>query len=157
MSRINLIERRADINRHYEILLATIDYILEQLKSEDLSKTNLKNVVSHYNQEKLKVEKYFQLGNLGTLKNKLRVLIEYPMRKVDFNFNEYVKQRTGHSIDIFRILETRVEEVVMQNRISNNKQVGDIMIMLEVYKNRQDIEKAEILKNLLIKYYNKKN
>jgi hypothetical protein len=150
-------ERQAELNRHRDILLATVDYILQQVETEGLSRSDLENVAGHLKQEKLQVDKYFEMGRLDVLQRKLRNLTLFPMRKVDFDFSEYIKIKTGYVIDIFETLERRVNEIIAQNRIINEKQIGDIMIMLEVYRRKVvDVDKSEILKNLLIDYSNKK-
>ena len=77
------------------------------------------------------------------------------MRRVDLTFNDYIKGKTGYEIDIFESLQMRVEEIIVQNKITTKKQLNDIATMLEFYKQKSvDPQKADILKNLIINYVN---
>jgi hypothetical protein len=157
MARTKSTEKQPDLKRHRDILVATIEYILQQLTTEGLSKNDFDNVASYYHQQMHQVEKYFQLGRLDILQTKFRNLTLFPIHKLDLSFNAYIKKETGHVIDIFEMLETRVNEIIAQNRITNEKEIGDITIMTEVYKRKLvDVKKSEILKHLLIDYYNQR-
>jgi hypothetical protein len=157
MARTKSTEKQADLKRHRDILIATIEYILQQLTTEGLSKNDFDNVAGYYHQQKYQVDKYFQLGRLDILQTKFSNLTRFPIHKIDLSFNEYIKKETGYIIDIFETLETRVNEIIAQNRITNEKEIGDIMIMMDVYKHKLvDVKKSEILKNLLIDYYNQR-
>jgi hypothetical protein len=150
---LNTNERQSALQRDRDILFATIDYILQQVASEGLPKENFDMVALYYEHQRQLAEKNFQLRRLHNLQKQLQRLTEFPIRKCDISFNEYIKEKTGYDIDIFKNLEARVEQILAQNEIQNKKQFIDIITIHEVYKrNAIEEEKAGILKNLIINY-----
>jgi hypothetical protein len=150
-------ERKSELQRHRVILLATIDYIIEKIASENLTSDDFEVIAGYYRRQKQQVEKHFELGRLYNLQQQLNKLTEFPTRGCDLTFNEYIKKKTGYNIDIFDNLRIRVKEIIMQNQIKNKKQFNDIVIILNVYKQQSvDQEKLDILKNLLSNYFDKK-
>ena len=107
----------------------------------------------HYQQQKQQTEKYYQTGRLDRLKQNLNSLTEYPRQKNDIFFAVYIKEKTGYQIDIFESVQRRVNTVIEQNQIRNKKELSDVGIMLDVYKQHPiDLNKLNILKGLLIEF-----
>lgn len=156
MPKLTREQKQFELNRHRDILFATIDYILQQVASENLLKDQFDVVAGYYEEQKQQVEKYFQNHRLDKLQQRLRNLTMFPMRRVDLTFNDYIKEKTGYEIDIFESLLMRVEGIIVQNKITTKKQLNDIAIMLNLYKQKPvDPQKVDILKNLVINYANK--
>ena len=101
MPKLTREEKQFELNRHRDILSATIDYILQQTTSEDLLKDQFDVVAGFYEQQKQQIEKYFQKHRLDKLQQRLHNLTMFPMRRVDLTFNDYIKGKTGYEIDIF--------------------------------------------------------
>jgi len=59
MPKLTREEKQFELNRHRDILFATIDYILQQTASEDLLKDQFDVVAGFYEQQKQQIEKYF--------------------------------------------------------------------------------------------------
>ncbi|WP_276500351.1 hypothetical protein [Terrimonas pollutisoli] len=148
-------ERKSRLTWHKDILLATLDYILEQAV-KDLSNSEYEYVVEHYQQQKQQIEKYCQQGRMDRLQQKLNSLAEHPRRRSDLAFRSYIKEKTGHDIDIFESVEARVDGIIRQNQIRNKKELQDISIMLFVYEqNPMKQGKVNVLKSLLIDFGNR--
>lgn len=156
MPKLTREQKQFELNRHRDILFATIAYILQQVASENLLKDQFDVVAGYYEEQKRLIEKYFQNHRLDKLQQRLRNLTMFPMRRVDLTFNDYIKEKTGYEIDIFESLLMRVEGIIVQNKITTKKQLNDIAIMLNLYKQKPvDPQKVDILKNLVINYANK--
>lgn len=150
-------ERKAELQRHRDILVATIDYIIEKVASEGLPKDNFEVIAGYYRQQKQQIEKYFEMRRLYMLQQRLNKLTEFPMRRSDLKFSEYIKERTGYNIDIFESLQIRIEQIIKGNQITNKKQLNDIGNILDVYKQQSfDQEKKDALLNLIANYFKKK-
>lgn len=156
MPKLTREQKQFELNRHRDILFATIDYILQQVASENLLKNQFDVVAGYYEEQKQQIEKYFQNHRLDKLQQRLHNLTMFPMRRVDLTFNDYIKEKTDYEIDIFESLLMRVEGIIVQNKITTKKQLNDIAIMLNLYKQKPvDPQKVDILKNLVINYANK--
>ena len=157
-SKLKSQERQADLKRHRAILMATIDYILKHIASEGLPKNDLENITGYYQRQRQQIEKSFETGRLYNLRQQLNKLVEFPMRMCDLTFSKYIMKTTGYDIDIFESLQIRVDEIIKQNQITPKKQLSDIIIALNVYKQQSvDQSKIDILTNLLISYADKTN
>jgi len=147
-------ERKTALQRHRDILIVTIDYILEKIASEDLPKDGFDAVSGYYIKQKQDVEKLFETRKLYNLQQRLIKLTELPIRRGDLTFNEYIKQKTRWTIDIFEPLRVQINEIIEQNKINSKKQVNDLMIMLNIYQQQSvDQSKIDMLKTLLISYF----
>jgi hypothetical protein len=157
MPKLTREKKQLELNRHRDILFATIDYILQQTASEDLLKDQVDALVDYYGLQKQQIEKYFQKHRLDKLQQRLHSLTMFPLRRVDLTFNDYIRRKTSYQIDIFENLEIRIEEIISQNQITNKEQLNDIATMLEFYKKKSvGHQKADILKDLVINYANQK-
>lgn len=155
MPKLTREEKQSELNRHRDILFATIDYLLQQAASENLLKDQFDIVAGYYKQQKLQIEKYFQKQRLDRLQKRLHHFTMLPMRRVDLTFNDYIMGKTGYEIDIFESLQIRVEEIILQNQITNKKQLNDVATMLDYYNQKSvDAQKVDMLKSLVINYDN---
>ncbi|MBN8835619.1 MAG: hypothetical protein J0I09_00015 [Sphingobacteriia bacterium] len=149
-------EQQSELKRHKEILFATIDYILQNVKSENLDNDAFKTVEDYYRKQKLTIEKYFQEHKLALLKQRLQTLTKIPLTKADLHFNNHIKQTTGYEIDIFQELQTRIQELIRQNKITNEKQLNDVAIKLALDKQKSSkSQTVDILKSMVLNYATK--
>lgn len=150
-------ERTIELQRHRSILLCTIDYILEKIASENLPKANFENVSEYYLKQQYQIEKDFEMRRLSLLQQRLNKLIEFPTRKCDLTFCDYIKRETGYDIDIFENLQIRVEEIINKNQIKNKKEFSDVFIILDLYE-QQSMQQGKVakIKSLLFNYFERR-
>lgn len=145
-------EKQIELQRHRDIILATIDYLLSTqagiivFDKEDI-------VADYYEQQKLQIEKYYKQRKLDSLKQRLVSLTKGLQNKGDLNFANYIKEKTGYDIYIFEDLRKRIDVIIAQKEVRNEKELNDIGTMLHFYQQAQaDGEVADKLKALLIDY-----
>jgi len=149
-------KRTFELQRHRSILFATIDYIIEKVASENLPKVDFENIADYYRKQKQQIDNDFEIRGLYLLKKRLNKLTDFPIRRVDLTFSDYIELKTGYQIDIFESLKDCVEKIIHENKIQDKKQLNDLMIIINLYE-QQSIHqnKVDILKNLLIQYFDK--
>jgi hypothetical protein len=87
-------EKQSELKRHRDILLATIDYLLERTAGSFIC-DQFDTVAEYYQQAKRQTEKYYQKGRLDRLQQKLRSMTENQRHRGDLNFGSYIKEKTG--------------------------------------------------------------
>lgn len=144
-----------ELQRHKAIIFATIDYIVEitsnvmKVDGEDLS-------TSYYERLKIKKEKDFQRGRLQKLKKRLNAVIDIPRHRGDLNFGALIKRKTGFEIDIFENLQDRINSIIEQKKIKNTEEYHDVVVMLNLLKQKNSNDNVDTLKNLC-REFNEKN
>jgi hypothetical protein len=152
MTRLSPEKKKSELKRHRDITLATIEYILQRIE-DDLAKDNSGTITEYYEKQKQLIQKYYQSGQLDRLQQKLHSLTAFPRQRADLIFANYINEETGYDIDIFEDVRSHVGTIIQQNQIKNKKDLDDVSVMLQVYKqNPVDQDKLEILKNLLIEF-----
>ena len=148
-------EKQIELQRHREILLATIDnFILKHGDSFVLDNQN--HIREHYEQQKKQVDKYYKQRRLDKLQQKLASLTKSIENSIDLTFPTYIKKRTGYDIDIFDKLKKQVDQILEKNKIESSKEENDIGTMLHYLTNTSSsADKVEKLEALLIKYHGK--
>jgi hypothetical protein len=145
-------EKLAELKRHRDIILATIDYIVVRI-AVGMTHEHVDIIEGHFQQQKHQTEKYYQTRRLDRLQQRLYRLTEYPRRRGDLGFASYIKEKTGYHIDIFENVQSQVYTIIEQNLIRNKKELDDVSIMLDVYKQHPiDQNKLDILKRLVIEF-----
>ena len=152
MTRLTTEEKKSELKRHRDIILATIDYILQRIE-DDLARDHSGAIAEYYQQQKQLTQKYYQTGRLDRLQQKLQSLTAFPRQQADLIFANYINEKTGHDIDIFENVRRRVNTIIEQNQIKNKKELDDVSVMFQVYKQHPlDQDKVDILRNLLIEF-----
>lgn len=145
-------QKQAALQRHREIILATVDYLLSGqagsivFDGEDV-------VAAYYEQQKLQIEKYYKQRRPDRLQQRLVGLTKGLQNRADLRFAGYVKEKTGYGIDIFEDLRNRVDAIVAQKEIRNQKELNDVGALLHFY--RQTLsgqEKVDVLNKLVADY-----
>jgi len=137
-----------ELLRHRDIILAAIDYSLE--KSNSTIKIDGRDPSEpRYLRLKQSAEIKFQKGKLGALQKMLDKLLEDPLDRADLSFNRFIKNKTGYDINIFENIKERTETIIKRNRIKNEKELHDIVRMLNILgQEAKDKSKIDILRNL---------
>ena len=150
-------QKNSELKKHKDIILATIDYIIEGIEV-GLTHDQFDTIVGYYQQQKQQTEKYYQGNRLDRLQQRLYSLTEYLRRRSDLSFASYIKEKTGYYIDIYENVRRRVNTIIEQNQIKNKKELDDVGIMLNVYKQHPVYQdKIDILKVLLIDFGKRTN
>lgn len=143
-------ERIIELIRHRDIILATLDYILKGIQNETPAPDHLEVIIEYYEQQKLQTEKYFQTKRLDRLQQKLIKLITFPQGRGDLNFAAYVKEKTGHHIDIFASIRKRADTIIAQNQVKDGKDLHDVAIFFTTYGHHPEYQaKLNTLKTLV--------
>jgi hypothetical protein len=67
-----------------------------------------------------------------------------------------LKKRQGYDIDISESWRSRIDTIIAQKQIKNEKELRDVSIMLDVYQQTSvDQKKIDILNSILIDYANR--
>jgi len=130
-----------ELRRLRDIILATIDYSLQ--KSANIIKIDGQAPwESHYQKLKQNTEKYFKQNQLEKLKQTLSKALEDSIAGGDSGFDNYIREKTGHEISIVQIIQERVDKIIKQNKIKNEKEFHDAARMINVLHNlRSDFNK----------------
>ena len=156
-NKLNKDEKEAELKKYRELVLATIDYCLDNkemhIKTVDFDSTE------HYNGLKTQTEEHFQKGRLSTLKQWFQDLTEMQVETRDLKFNKYIQEKTGYDIDIFKSYYQRVDKVIKNGKITTDNQFYDIGLMVDQLCQIEpvDNEKIEILNKLLRHYEQRKS
>jgi len=145
---LTLETNQEELKRLRDIILATIDYSLE--KSGNIIKIDGKvPAVSHYQKLKQNTEKYFKQRKLEKLHQTLLKTLEDPLARVDLSFDNYIKEKTGYEVDIFKNIQENVAKIIKQNKIKNEKEFVDVARMVgKLRQESADENKINVLHNL---------
>lgn len=148
-------EKQSELQRHRDILLATIDYLIS-IHGESFVLDNEAHVKKHYEQQKTQVDKYYKQRRLDRLQQKLANLTTSLENSIDLNFSVYIKEKTGYEINLFEKLQRRVDIILSKNEIFNDKEESDIGTMLHfLIDTSASGDNIEKLKSLLFQYHTK--
>ena len=137
-----------ELNQLRDIILATIDYSLQ--KSTDTMKVDGKvPSESYYQKLKQDTEHYFKQKKHDKLKHILSKVLESPIARVDVNFDNYILEKTGYEISIFKDIQESVGNILAQNQIKNEKEFYDATILIRKFEQESPDEiKINVLNNL---------
>ncbi len=156
-NKINKDEKHAELKKYRELVLATLDYYLDN--KEVHFKTTDFDSVEHYKGLKTQTEEHFHKGRLARLKQWFRDLTEMQVETGDLKLNKYLQDKTKYDIDIFKSYFNRVDKVIAKGKITTDNQFYDINIMVDQLCQTEpvDKEKIEILNKLLADYEQRKS
>jgi hypothetical protein len=149
-------EKVKQLELYRDLNLAALDYTLE--KMDPLSKTETFDPFEHLTNLKDDVTEHFQKGRLSKLKQWFRDFTEMPLETKDFNFNRYIKNKTGHDIDIFENFRKRLEKTIEKGKITTDNQYYDVNMLINDLCQTKPVDDAKIkvLNKLISDYENKK-
>jgi hypothetical protein len=145
-------EKTIELIRHRDITLATIDYIVAGIDWNEIPDLR-DDINEHYAQQRRQTEKYYHARRLDRLQQKLENLIKGPQAHGDLNFDIYIKQKTGHEIDIFEKIRKRTDAIIELGQIRNDKDLNDVATFFNAYEDHPEYQtKRENLKALIISF-----
>lgn len=149
------LKKNPELKRWRDMVLAAIDY---NEKDKEGWVIDGKDINAEMNEsEKKKAETNFYLGNKAKLQKMFSKATERELYSGDISFNNYIKQKTGYDIDIFADARKRADEILKQNKITNDQEMRDAIAMQNVYsKNANDQQKSVALDKLIQEYRSKK-
>jgi hypothetical protein len=141
-----------DIEYHYSISVAAIDYLISK-DAQTIIYEDYSPVLEYYENKKNQLKIYLQKRQLSKIEQVFNLISIRRQRELDFNFNIYIKDKTGHNIDIFENLIYRANIIIEQNYINSKEEEFDIVAAIDFYrKKNNDKSKIEILHQLLVNY-----
>ena len=145
-------QKQSALERHRDILLATIDYLLS-FQEGSIVFDHEDAIAKYYEMQKLQIEKYYKQRKLDRLRQRLVSLTKGLQNRADLNFAGYIKEKTGYDIDIFEGLQNRVNAIITQKEVNSQKELNDIGTMLRYYQQTSPDKKiSDQLKALLMDY-----
>ena len=148
-------EKHKELEKYRDLNLATLDYYIEspllKIKTDDFDSDQ------HYKSLKPVVEENFQKGRLTRLKQWFRDLTEMMVENEDFEFNEFIKNRTGYIVDINSKFIKRIERIIKREKIKTEEEYRDILIMVDNLSQQQTLEKPklDLLNSMLLEFDNR--
>lgn len=155
--KLNKNEKQAELEKYRDLVLATLDYYLENKESH--IKTADFDSVEHFNDLKLQTEENFSKGRLTRLKQWFRDLTEMQVETRDLKFNKYLQDKTNYDIDIFKSYNEYVDKIIEKGKITSDNQFYDINSLVDQLCQMEPIDKEriEILNGLLNDYEERKS
>ena len=152
-----IIDKKVDLLKYRELVLATIDYYLESKVL--VINTAEFNSAEYYNKLKRQTEEHFQAGRLTKLKQWFRDLTEMQVECVDLKFNKYLQDKTKIDIDIFKSYFQRIDKIIEKGKILTDNQFYEINNLVDQISQVEpiDINRIENLNKLLSEYEQKKS
>lgn len=144
-------ERQSELKRYKDILLATLDFLIERSKGINYGEFDL---TAHFQQLKEQTEEHYLKGRLSRLKQWLRDMTEEQRETGDLSFGRYIKEKTGYDIDIFGSFQKRTDKIIERIRIKTENEYRDVMSMVDslCHQTPVDKERVDRLNNLLIDF-----
>ena len=155
--KLNTDEKTSQLIKYRELVLATIDYYLDnqlmKIKSVDFDSTE------HFKSLKLQTQELYKKGRLTRLKQWFRELTEMQIETGDLKFNKYLQDRTHSDIDIFKSYFQRIDEIIEKGKITTDHQFYDINSLVNQLCQSEPVDKERIekLNGLLLNYEKRKS
>jgi hypothetical protein len=145
-------DKQIELDYYRDLVIATLDYCIDS--PDFLIQTSDFDSKKHFESCKLQTVDYYNKGRLSILKQWFRDLTE-PMREGrDFEFIKYIKERTGHQIDLFADFDTRIQKIVDSKKIKTANEYRDILSKVDYLCQFESDKQHEIdlLNSLLIDF-----
>jgi hypothetical protein len=146
------LDKQTDLEKYRDLNLATLDYLSETFKSE----TN--DASRHLQELKIKVNESFTKGHLTRLKQWFRDLTEMPRETQDLKFNDFIKERTGHEVNLHERFEKRISKILDQGKIKTANDYRDVITKVDYLTQMKSADQTLIdqMNSLLIDFEKKK-
>jgi hypothetical protein len=148
-------EKQTALEKHKVILSATLDYLMNHFTGTIVC-DDFDPMKDYYEQQKIQVDKYFKQRRLDRLEQQFRRLIEHFKHSLYLEFEHYIRETTGHEINIFAKERTIVAEVLAKQRIDNEEEsrVVNLMLTTNQFASRNE---EKVLKFFLVDFFTRKN
>ncbi len=133
MTKLSPEQKQAALQRHHNILQATLDYLLAK-NAGSIVLDQKDTVAEYYEQQKRQAGKYSQQHQLGRLQQQLARLTQGLQHRADLTFAAYIKEKTGYEIDNLEDLRKRVDAIIAQQEVRTDKEDKDVGILLHYYQ-----------------------
>ena len=141
-------ENQPGLQQNRDVLMAALDYLLEHTTGR-IKFDKVDPSVKYYQQQKEKAELAYQKNKPEKLIKLLEKIMATRRQMGDLNLSKYIKEKTGHTIDLFANLPQRVEAIIQQKKIKNNTQYQDVLAMTSLlHQNKADQEQLNMLDQL---------
>ena len=147
-------EKQFELVKYKTISLATIEYLAENPElTFSGDEDTMEDLYQHF---KIQTEKYFQQRRLDRLQHRLSHFFDILIGRVDLNFTDYIREKTGYEIELLEGLRNRVKIILERNEIKTQKEAYDITL-LSGYYNKISTNKVDIenLNALLVEYHDR--
>jgi hypothetical protein len=129
-------DKQSELNKHYEILKATFDYILTDEERSDWP--------AHILALKEDAETLYQKGHLSKLIKLLNYMTEKYRETLDVHYALYIQNHTAYETDLFNSFFERIRKIRLKGKISSPSQAYAVQQMIE-YLSAQTGKGQEIL------------
>jgi polyhydroxyalkanoate synthesis regulator phasin len=146
-------DNQKELDRTYEILIATVDYQIDLL-NKAVKQNELNDITENLRALKPQIVKLYEKGNLAKLKRWLRDLTEMPRECRDLSFTTFIKKHTGYDFNIFEAFYKRIDNIVAKGKISTENQYREVDSLVNFLCQTVPVDnkKIEILNKLLVEY-----
>ena len=120
------------LQQNKDVLLAAIDYLLENTTGR-IKFDQVDPKENYYRQLKQRTENEYQKGRPEQIRKWLQEIIAMRTKSGDLNFGKYIKEKTGHDIDLFENLPARIDTIIRQKKIRNQTEYQDVMAMDSIW------------------------
>lgn len=146
-------EKQIELEKYRAIVIACLHY-LEQTSGKSFVVDEQSAVATYYQQQQIQTEKYFQQRRLDKLKQQFTRLLTSLRYVADKDFSMYIKNVTGHELDIFEELRNKAKTFLEQKEIRDKKDFDTIGELLYYFENTApDPHTVEKLHELMRNYY----
>ena len=148
-------DKKIELAKYHDLVIATLDYYLD---TPELNfQHNGFDSKSHFEKLKETANDDFKKGRLTKMKKWFRDLTEMQVETKDFKFNEYLKRKTGHEINIFQDYLKRIDKIVVNGKITTDNQFREISSYVDSLCQSKpvDTKKIDSLNKLLLDYEKK--
>lgn len=148
-------ERKAALEKEYSVVLATLDYLIG-LHGRTIVYDGDDVIGHYYRQEKQKAEKHYQQHKRSRLQLQLKKITKSLESSMDFNYPVFIKEQTGHVIDLFEQFKKNIEHFISQEEIHTKEEWTEVLKLLEYCKRTHaDTTTIEKLNQLIERYTEK--
>ena len=148
------LDKHTELEKYRDLNLATLDYLSETMKIT----TNDFDSSQHYQKLKFEVNESFTKDRLSKLKQWFRDLTEMPRETEDLKFSDFIKERTGHEVNLHERFEKRISKILDQGKIKTANDYRDVMTKVDYLTQRESADQTLIdqMNSLLIDFEKKK-
>lgn len=145
-------DKKKELAKFYDLALATLDYYIE---TPELNfQQNGFDSKSHFEMLKKSVNEEFKKGRLSKIKKWFKDLTEMQVETKDFKFQEYLRNKTGHEVNIFQDFYKRIDKVVANGKITTDVQYREVYSYVDNLSQAEKVDKGKIdfFNQLLLDY-----
>ena len=146
-------EKHKELQKYRDLNLATLDYLI--LKMEQFPTKGTSHLIESFKGLQTEVHVHFEKGRLTRLKQWFKDFTESPREMEDFEFDKYIKEKTGHDIDIHRRFKKRIDNILKRKTIRSENEFRDVESQVGKLCQTEPVDKEmiETLNGLLSEFH----